>query len=114
MVQVPELTPEDSAALLQHLKYRIDEYYRQLTAPHVLMRPTLSMTGGRWCALYGDSSIFSAVGYGDSAEAAMKDFDFKWRCAEEAKRVAAMFGNSEVPMAKPIVLGQLWDGGPEI
>lgn len=53
------------------------EEMRQL--PHVLMRPTLSLDGNKWCALYGDNLQDGVAGFGDSPELAMQDFDSNWR-----------------------------------
>lgn len=48
-------------------------------APHVLMRPALSVDGDRYCALYGEDLVQGCAGFGETPEAAMEDFDKKWR-----------------------------------
>mgnify|MGYP003118711330 CR=1 FL=1 len=63
--------------------------------PHVLMRPTLSIDGNTWCALYGDNLRDGVAGFGGSPEEAMADFDKNWvnvktppecpKCGEELR-----------------------------
>lgn len=47
--------------------------------PCVLFRPSISMDGNMWCALYGDNLQDGVAGFGPSPEAAMADFDTNWR-----------------------------------
>lgn len=49
--------------------------------PSVLFRPSLSIDGNQWCALYGTNLQDGVAGFGDTPEAAMKDFDAQWRKA---------------------------------
>ena len=42
------------------------------------MRPTLSIDGNQWCALYGDNLQDGVAGFGDSPDAAMREFDKAW------------------------------------
>lgn len=46
--------------------------------PSVLFRPHLSIDGNQWCALYGANLQDGVAGFGDSPEAAMRDFDQAW------------------------------------
>lgn len=46
--------------------------------PHVLMRPTLSIDGNQWCALYGVNLHDGVAGFGDTPAKAMVDFDKNW------------------------------------
>ena len=46
--------------------------------PSAVYRPTLSMDGNSWIALYGDNLQTGCVGTGDSPDAAMWDFDRAW------------------------------------
>lgn len=48
-------------------------------APHVLMRPSLSVDGNMWCALYGENLQDGLAGFGETPELAMADFDKNWR-----------------------------------
>lgn len=50
----------------------------EMTRPSVLFRPTLSKDGGQWRALYGSDPIKDVAGFGDTPEAAMRDFDQHW------------------------------------
>lgn len=46
--------------------------------PSVLFRPTLSIDGDQWCALFGENLQIGVCGFGDSPEAAMRAFDGAW------------------------------------
>lgn len=47
-------------------------------APHVLMRPAVSIDGDMWCALYGENLQDGIAGFGKSPQEAMADFDKAW------------------------------------
>lgn len=47
-------------------------------APHVLMRPTLTIDGSMWCALYGENIIEGLAAFGETPEKAMEAFDTAW------------------------------------
>ena len=47
-------------------------------APSVKYRPSLSIDGNKWCALYGENLQDGLAGLGDSPNEAMQDFDRKW------------------------------------
>lgn len=51
-----------------------NEYQR----PAVLFRPTLTLDGNAWIAVYGPDLQVGVVGTGDSPYAAMADFDRAW------------------------------------
>ncbi len=58
-----------------------DEY--QITAieqrrPSVIFRPSLTIDGNGWCALYGDNLQDGVAGYGATPDAAMRSFDEAW------------------------------------
>lgn len=46
--------------------------------PSVLYRPTLSVDGNKWCALYGANLMEGIAGFGDTPALAMRDFDIQW------------------------------------
>lgn len=46
--------------------------------PCVLYRPSLSIDGNKWCALYGDNLQDGVAGFGDSPELAMMAFNKAW------------------------------------
>jgi len=54
-----------------------------LTAPHVLMRPTLTRDGNMYCALYGEDIASGCAGFGETPEGAMADFDRNWKGAKK-------------------------------
>jgi hypothetical protein len=67
----------------------------EMQRPSVLYRPTLSADGTSWHALYGANIQEGVSGFGDTAAAAMDDFDRQWRkektpaqCVSERERVA--------------------------
>lgn len=43
--------------------------------PSVLYRPTLSIDGNQWCALYGENLQEGIAGFGDTPADAMRRFD---------------------------------------
>lgn len=49
------------------------------TRPSVLFRPALLIDGNKWCALYGDNLQDGVAGFGNSPDAAMRDFDTAWQ-----------------------------------
>lgn len=57
-----------------------EELWRSETAcsPSYMLRPSLSIDGNKWCALYGDNLQDGVAGFGDSPSAAFSDFDKKW------------------------------------
>ena len=46
--------------------------------PSVLFRPRLFLDGNAYCALYGDDLMNGCAGFGETADAAMRDFDKNW------------------------------------
>ena len=48
------------------------------TRPSVLFRPTLTIDGDTWIALYGEDLQSGVAGCGKSPDAAMLDFDKAW------------------------------------
>ncbi len=46
--------------------------------PSVLFRPTIAPDGPKWCALYGENIQEGVCGFGDTPDAAMRDFDRAW------------------------------------
>ncbi len=54
--------------------------------PSILMRPTLSIDGDQWCALYGDDLQKGVAGFGKSPDEAMENFDEVWVRKLEIKK----------------------------
>jgi len=48
------------------------------TRPSVLYRPTVSLDGDHYCALYGDDLMSGCAGFGKTMAEAMADFDKNW------------------------------------
>ena len=46
--------------------------------PSVLFKPSLSIDGNQWCALFGEDIQTGVAGFGDSPAKAMDDFDKHW------------------------------------
>lgn len=49
-----------------------------MRSPSVLMRPSISIDGNQWCALYGENLQDGVGGFGKSPAEAMTDFDKNW------------------------------------
>ena len=47
--------------------------------PSAIFRPTLSIDGNQWCALYGSDLQSGVAGFGDSPALAMQAFDKAWK-----------------------------------
>lgn len=69
-------------ANLSHYAAMAAESAREASAeqcrPSVLFRPSLSLDGDQWCALYGQDLQDGVAGFGDSPANAMNDFDRAW------------------------------------
>ena len=50
----------------------------EMQRPSVLYRPALSRDGNMWCALYGENLQEGIAGFGETAAAAMTEFDQNW------------------------------------
>lgn len=66
----------------------------QWERPSVLMRPALSLDGDMYCALYGANLMEGCAGFGETAAAAMADFDKNWGSLKAPKRA-----NSPLPQS---------------
>jgi len=59
----------------ENLGHALDEYQR----PSAVYRPTLTLDGNQFCALYGLNLMEGIAGFGDTAAEAMLDFDKNWK-----------------------------------
>lgn len=50
----------------------------EMARPSVLYRPSVTLDGNQWCALYGDNLQDGVAGFGNSPAEAMLDFDTAW------------------------------------
>lgn len=71
--------------------YMEEDAAKERLRPSVLFMPKLYRDGTQWCALYGENIQEGVCGFGDTADAAMRQFDFEWL---NRKAVAAMEGKS--------------------
>jgi hypothetical protein len=55
------------------------------TSPSAIYRPSISIDGNKWCALYGENPQDGVAGFGDTPGEAMADFDKNWWAALEGK-----------------------------
>jgi hypothetical protein len=59
-------------------KAAVDSAASHYERPSVLFRPSLSIDGDQWRALYGDNLQDGVAGFGKSPADAMWDFDRNW------------------------------------
>lgn len=77
------------SGLHHHITQEIYSISNHMTAPHVLMRPSISIDGNQWCALYGDNIQDGVAGFGDTPEKAMAAFDVAWFKEDVSNRVVS-------------------------
>lgn len=53
--------------------------------PSAVYRPTISLDGNMYCALYGEDLMAGCAGFGETMEAAMQDFDKNWAMQQAPK-----------------------------
>ena len=62
--------------------HRIEVAWRSagedMSLPSVVYKPSLSIDGNQWCALYGENLQDGVAGFGDSPQDAMNDFNCEW------------------------------------
>lgn len=68
-------------AIAQQMYWAIEQHGR----PSAVYRPSLSVDGNMYCALYGENLVEGCAGFGETPEAAMADFDKNWREQKAAK-----------------------------
>ena len=61
------------------IAFHVSRIAEQWQRPSVLYRPDLSLDGDHYCALYGSNIMDGCAGFGKTAEAAMADFDERWK-----------------------------------
>ena len=61
----------------------------QMARPSVLYRPTISLDGNCYCALYGEDLMSGCAGFGETMAEAMADFDRNWHAQKAPKVVSA-------------------------
>jgi hypothetical protein len=58
---------------------RQTEYHENMNRPSYIFKPSLTIDGNQWCALFGDNLQDGIAGFGDTPEDAYSDFDKNWR-----------------------------------
>jgi hypothetical protein len=69
---------EISAAVVRAVRDIFGHIHRELTRPSVLYRPSLTLDGNQWRALYGPNPDDGIAGFGSTPEEAMREFDRAW------------------------------------
>ncbi|RYF63961.1 MAG: hypothetical protein EOO29_43185 [Comamonadaceae bacterium] len=77
-----ETAVRESFSMAHHLMTSVAHDYscaaHEGMRPSVLYRPSLTIDGGAWCALYGRDLQSGVAGFGSTPAAAMTDFDVEW------------------------------------
>lgn len=85
-----------AANAIAHEVWCAGQAWQQAAAAHerpcVLWKPKLFIDGNQWCALFGENIQEGVVGFGDSPDAAMREFDDAWR-----KKLAPLPGAQAQP-----------------
>lgn len=69
------MTPDQQT---DHLYDETLHTFAEQQRPSVLFRPKLMVDGAKYMALYGDDLMTGCAGFGDTPDAAMRDFDKNW------------------------------------
>lgn len=70
---IREVARIDASQAIACLQQDFSIAAQEMARPSVLYRPSISIDGDQWCALYG-----GVAGFGDSPDAAMRAFDKAW------------------------------------
>ena len=83
MAKIEVMDDHHQRLLLDEIAYAIrrvsDVAIENASRPSVLFRPTLSLDGNQYCALYGDDIMSGCAGFGETIHEAMTDFDQNWK-----------------------------------
>jgi len=60
------------------LQQEIISVSHEMRRPSVLFRPAVYLDGDMWCALYGEDLVMGVAGFGETPDAAVRDFDETW------------------------------------
>jgi len=69
----------DVSFYIDQVKNSFQEVAWEMARPSVVWKPTLTIDGNMWCALYGDNLQDGVAGFGKSPADAMIDFDKNWK-----------------------------------
>lgn len=68
----------DVSHLKEHAQQELYIVSQEWQRPSVLFRPTVSLDGNCYCALYGADLMSGCAGFGETMAEAMADFDRNW------------------------------------
>lgn len=74
------MSATDQSVLNQqwHAAYTAELVELERKRPFMLIKPKVFPDGNQWCALYGDNIQEGVCGFGDTPEAAARQFDIEW------------------------------------
>lgn len=62
----------------QNAMSSISQLVSDMSRPSIAYKPSISIDGNQWCALYGENLQDGVAGFGDSPALAMEAFDREW------------------------------------
>jgi hypothetical protein len=68
----------DISYLKDDVRQEVQSVAFEMMRPSVLFRPVLTVDGNLFCALYGADLMQGCAGFGETPDAAMRDFDKNW------------------------------------
>jgi hypothetical protein len=68
-----------------HVQNELYAWATELRRPSLMFQPTLSKDGDQWCVLLGANLQDGCSGFGDTPDAAFRDFDSHFIYGERAK-----------------------------
>lgn len=68
----------DASWAIEHVKSEFISAAVSMQEPSAIYRPSLSIDGNQWCALYGENLQDGVAGFGDSPALAISAFNKAW------------------------------------
>lgn len=76
---VREALPQlDTWAITQSFQQAAADVSVELTRPSIMLRLVPVKDGDQWCVLYGENLQEGVAGFGETADKAMRTFDYAW------------------------------------
>ena len=72
--------------LSHHFEMAAHALVEEHSRPSALYKPSISIDGNQWCALYGENLQDGVAGFGGSPSEAMRAFDLAWNSNLEANQ----------------------------
>lgn len=63
------------STVLSNIYNLANETFAEYQRPSIMLKPTISNDGNKYCALYGDNLVDGVAGFGESIHEAFLDFD---------------------------------------